>query len=119
MAQKRISRARKRDLEQPDEFLTLTARLLEKSRAYWKPLSACGVILFVILAGVLVAGYFSDQAEEKAFVLLNQAMNRYAQRAATRIGSKRWTPLPRISTRCLPNMAIARAARRRGLYLPR
>ena len=78
MAQKRISRARKRDLEQPDEFLTLTARLLEKSRAYWKPLSACGVILVVILAGVLVAGYFSDQAEEKAFVLLNQAMNRYA-----------------------------------------
>ena len=78
MAQKRVSRARKRDLEQPDEFLTLTARLLEKVRVYWKPLSACGVVLFVIMAGVLVAGYFSDRAEENAFVLLNQAMNRYA-----------------------------------------
>lgn len=78
MAQKRISRARKRDLEQPDEFLTLTARLLEKARVYWKPLSACGVALCIILAGVVVAGYFSDRAEEKAFVLLNQAMNRYA-----------------------------------------
>jgi len=77
MAQKRVSRARKRDLEQPDEFLTLTARLLEKARVFWKPLSACGLVLFVILAGVLVAGYFSDRAEEKAFVLLNQAMIRY------------------------------------------
>lgn len=77
MVQKRISRARKRDLEQPDEFITLTARLLERLRVYWKPLSACGVAAFIILAGVLVAGYFSERAEEKAFFMLSQAMNRY------------------------------------------
>lgn len=83
MAQKRISRARKRDLEQPDEFLTLTSRALDKINTYWKPISAGMGVLTVILAGVLVAGYFSEKAEDKAFVLLNQTMSRYvAERAS-------------------------------------
>jgi tetratricopeptide (TPR) repeat protein len=77
MAQKRISRARKRDLEKPDEFLTLTSRLLEKIKTYWKPISAGGVVLLVILVGVLAARYFSERAEAQAFVLLNQAMNHF------------------------------------------
>jgi hypothetical protein len=76
MAQKRISRARKRDLEQPDEFLTLTSRLLDKIRTYWKPVSAGFGLLMIILAGILAFGYFSQKAEAKAFVLLNQTMQR-------------------------------------------
>lgn len=83
MAQKRISRARKRDLEQPDEFLTLTSRLLDKISTYWKPISAGMGVLMVILAGILVAGYFSEKAEDKAFVLLNQTMRRYAAELAS------------------------------------
>jgi len=83
MAQKRISRARKRDLEQPDEFLTLTSRLLDKTRTYWKPISAGMGVLMVILAVVLVARYFSEKAEDKAFVLLNQTMHRYAAERAS------------------------------------
>jgi tetratricopeptide (TPR) repeat protein len=83
MAQKRISRARKRDLEQPDEFLTLTSRALDKINTYWKPISAGVGVLMVILAGVLVAGYFSEKAEDKAFVLLNQTMRRYAVERAS------------------------------------
>lgn len=88
MAQKRISRARKRDLEQPDEFLTLTSRLLDKTRTYWKPISAGIGVLLVILAGVLVAGYFSEKAEDKAFVLLNQTMRRYAAELASQDAPK-------------------------------
>jgi tetratricopeptide (TPR) repeat protein len=78
MAQKRISRARKRDLEQPDEFLTLTARMLEQVRTYWKPVSAAGVVLLLILAGVLAFDYFNKRAEDQAFVQLNKVMYRYA-----------------------------------------
>jgi tetratricopeptide (TPR) repeat protein len=78
MAQKRISRARKRDLEKPDEFLTLTSRLLEKTRTHWKSITAGGVVLLIVLVGVMATSYFSKKAEEKAFVLLNQAMNHYA-----------------------------------------
>ena len=77
MAQKRISRARKRDLEKPDEFLTLTSRLLEKIKTNWKPISAGGVVVLVILVGALAARYFSERAEAQAFVLLNQAMNHF------------------------------------------
>lgn len=88
MAQKRISRARKRDLEQPDEFLTLTSRLLDKISTYWKPISAGMGVLMVILAGVLVAGYFSEKAEDKAFVLLNQTMRRYAAELASQDAPK-------------------------------
>jgi tetratricopeptide (TPR) repeat protein len=82
MAQKRISRARKRDLEQPDEFLTVTSRLLDKIRTYWKPVSAGFGVLMIILAGILAFGYFSQKAEAKAFVLLNQTMQRYAVESA-------------------------------------
>lgn len=88
MAQKRISRARKRDLEQPDEFLTLTSRLLDKISTYWKPISAGMGVLMVILAGVLVAGYFSEKAEDKAFVLLNQAMRHHASELASQDAQK-------------------------------
>jgi tetratricopeptide (TPR) repeat protein len=78
MAQKRISRARKRDLDKPDEFLTLTSRMLEKIKTNWKPISAVVVILFIALSGALAASYFSKKAEEQAFVLLNQAMVHFA-----------------------------------------
>lgn len=88
MAQKRISRARKRDLEQPDEFLSLTSRLLDKARTHWKLFSAGIGVLLVVLAGVLVAGYFSEKAEDKAFVLLNQTMGRYAAERASQDAQK-------------------------------
>ena len=77
MAQKRISRARKRDLEQPDEFITLTSRFLNAVSAHWKPISAVVGGLMVVLVGVLIAGYFSGKAEDKAEFLLTQTMNRY------------------------------------------
>lgn len=88
MARKRVSRARKRDLEQPDEFLTLTSRLLEKIRTYWKPISAGCLVLLAALIGVLAYGYFDERAEQQAFVLLNQAMSRYETERGTRNASE-------------------------------
>lgn len=79
MAQKRISRARKRDLEKPDEFITLTSRVLGQLGAHWKSISAGFGILLVVLAVFLAFGYFSQRAEEKAQFLLTQAMNRYSE----------------------------------------
>ncbi len=78
MAQKRISRARKRDLEQPDEFLTLTSRILGKISTHWKPLSAGFGAIMAIVMGIMIHGYFGDMAEDKAFTHLNQTMRRYA-----------------------------------------
>lgn len=77
MAQKRISRARKRDLERPDEFITLTSRFLNVLGAHWKSISIGFGLLLTVLAGALMVGYFSEKAEERAAFLLTQTMNRY------------------------------------------
>ncbi|MGD9329745.1 MAG: tetratricopeptide repeat protein [Desulfobacterales bacterium] len=82
MAQKRISRARKRDLEQPDEFLTLTSRLMGTINTYWKPISAGFSVLLVIIAATLVYGYFRERAETKSFTLLELAMRHYQSELA-------------------------------------
>ena len=78
MAQKRVSRARKRDLEQPDEFLTFTSQLFNRIQTNWKPISAGFVLFMAIIAGILVFDYFDEKAENSAFALLSQTMNRYA-----------------------------------------
>lgn len=88
MAQKRISRARKRDLEQPDEFLTLTSRLLDKVSTHWKPISAGVGVLVVALVGGVVAGFFNEKAEDKAFVMLSQTMQRHAAELASQDAQK-------------------------------
>ena len=82
MAQKRISRARKRDLEQPDEFLTLTSRLVGTISTYWKPISAGFGMLMVIIAGALIYGYFGERAEKKSFTILEMTMRKYASELA-------------------------------------
>ena len=77
MAQKRISRARKRDLERPDEFISTTSRLLNAFNTHWKSISAGLGAVVVVLVGILIYGYFSQKADQKALLLLNQALNRY------------------------------------------
>ena len=88
MAQKRISRARKRDLERPDEFITVTSRLLNALNAHWKSISAGAGLALVVLAGVLVYGFFSQRAEERAFLLLDQVMARYRTELARQDAEK-------------------------------
>ena len=77
MAQKRISRARKRDLEQPDEFITVTSRLLGALSTHWKSITVGIGVALVLVVGVLAYGYFSQKAEERALLLLDQAVTRY------------------------------------------
>lgn len=77
MAQKRISRARKRDLERPDEFITFGSRMLNAFRTHWKTVSFGIGVVVVLVVGVLVYGYFGQKAEDRAILLLNQAMDRY------------------------------------------
>ncbi len=77
MVRKRVSRSRKRQLEQPDEFITFSRRLIEfatehKVQILWA-LSVLGVLIIAI-AGIR---YFSNKAENKAFALLGQSMLKY------------------------------------------
>jgi len=77
MAKKRVSRTRKRELEQPDEFITFSQQMLQLAAKYKVHLSiALGliVVLGITLAGML---YFADKAENKAFFMLGQGLNKY------------------------------------------
>ncbi len=73
----RVSLARKKELEKPDEFLIFSKRLIEAALKYQKELfTAAGAILiiFFVVIGFL---YYSDVNEEKAFKKLNDIMTEY------------------------------------------
>ncbi len=85
MSRKKVSRARKRDLEQPDEFLSITAKLIEQVNRYRTPLAIGVVVVFVSLAAFSAVRYFATQAENRAFHRLS--VNLQAYQAAGGSGS--------------------------------
>ncbi len=77
MVKKRVSRSRKRDLAEPDEFITFWTKLLSFISEYRFQFScALGAILAI---GAVAAGihYFSIKAEDNAFALLDQGISKY------------------------------------------
>ena len=77
MAAKRISRARKRDLENPDEFITFWTRLFNIVTEH-KIQFLCALTVFCVLIIVAaVTVYYLKQSENKAFFLLQQSVAKY------------------------------------------
>lgn len=79
--QKRVTR--KQLLKEPDEFITTTGRIIRWGQQYAKQLTyAAGVFLLLL---VVIAGYryFSNNAENKAFTLLDQAVGKYETQKAS------------------------------------
>jgi len=77
VAKRRVSRSRKRQLEEPDKFISFSARFLEflsKYKVYM--LSAMGVIFALIIIISLVY-YYSDNSENKASAMLSNSVARY------------------------------------------
>lgn len=77
MVKKRISRARKRDLEQPDEFITFWTRLIQFASENKTLLSSA--FGFIVAVVIVVTGfvYYLKKTEKKALVLLQQATYKY------------------------------------------
>lgn len=77
MAAKKISRARKRDLENPDEFITLWTKLFNFTAEHKVQVSCALTFLavLIIVAGVTV--YSLKKSENKAFSLLQQGVVKY------------------------------------------
>jgi tetratricopeptide (TPR) repeat protein len=84
MSIKRISRARKRDLEQPDEFLSVTATLIQRLSRYRTPLAVGVIVVFASLAAFSAMHYFSGQAENRAFQRLTADLRAYQAAVTTR-----------------------------------
>jgi tetratricopeptide (TPR) repeat protein len=83
MAKKRVSRSRKRDLNEPDEFISFWAKLFEFISEYKLIFSsALGVMVFII---IIIVGmvYFIKKSEDKAFALLQQGIITYQTKLKT------------------------------------
>jgi tetratricopeptide (TPR) repeat protein len=77
MAAKRISRARKRDLQDPDEFVTFWTKLFNfTSRHKVQVISALTFIVSLIIVAAVIV-YFLKKSENKAFYLLQQGVAKY------------------------------------------
>ena len=74
---KRVSRSRKRQLEQPDEFITFSQRLIEFVAKHRTQLSYALGVLAVLIIAIVGVLYFSNKAESRAFALLDQGMAKY------------------------------------------
>ena len=68
---------RKKLLKEPDEFITTTGRLIRWARQYRTLLTVAASAFFVILIAIAGFRYLANQAENRAFTLLGQAVIKY------------------------------------------
>ncbi|MBL0731492.1 MAG: tetratricopeptide repeat protein [Desulfosarcina sp.] len=77
MAKKRISRARKKKLNEPDEFITFSAKMLNfvaenKNQATFISVA----VLLIIIMFIGIRGYFI-KSENRAFTVMSRCMSEY------------------------------------------
>jgi tetratricopeptide (TPR) repeat protein len=77
MASKKISRARKRDLEDPDEFMTFWTKFFNFTAEHKVQVSCALTFLVVLVIVAAVTVYFLKKSENKAFLLLQQGVANY------------------------------------------
>jgi tetratricopeptide (TPR) repeat protein len=77
MAAKKISRARKRDLQDPDEFLTFWTKLFNFTAKHKVQVLSALAFLAVLVIVATVTVYSLKKSENKAFFLLQQGVVKY------------------------------------------
>jgi tetratricopeptide (TPR) repeat protein len=77
MAKKSISRSRKRDLNDPDEFISFWTKTVDFVTAHKVQVSCALGFLLVLLIVAATVLYFLKQSENKAFSLLEKGIDKY------------------------------------------
>ena len=75
MAKKKIGR---KQLKQPDEFITLTAKAIQWGQKHTKEIGFTAIALVGILLATVGYRYVDNKKETRGFALLNQARVKYA-----------------------------------------
>ncbi len=78
---KRVTR--KQLLKEPDEFITTTGRIIQWGQRYARSLAIGGTIIAVMLVVVTAYRYYDNWAENKAFLLLDEAVSKYETKKAS------------------------------------
>ena len=74
---KRISRSRKRELEEPDEFITVSSQIVKYLSEHSKQIIYGAVAVVVLVLGFSGLKYYSMQTEKAAQTLLDQTLEKY------------------------------------------
>ena len=74
---KRISRSRKRELEEPDEFITVSSRIVTYVSENSKRLMYGAIAVVVLILAFSGMKYYSIQTEKAAQALLEQTLEKY------------------------------------------
>lgn len=77
-----VSRSRKRDLSQPDEFISLTTKIINYFKDHLKTVIIVSCAAVVIAAGVFLITYLRSINNQKAFNLLSKAQAEYNKSAS-------------------------------------
>ena len=77
MAKKRVTRSRKRQLEEPDKFISFTAKIVEIVAKYKTFLLSVAIAIMLIIVAISSFYYYSDRAESKASVMLANSLAKY------------------------------------------
>ena len=77
MAKKRVSRSRKRDLSEPDEFISFWTKLFGLISEYKLIFSSTLGVMVVTIIVIMGMIYFTNKSEDKAFALLQQGITNY------------------------------------------
>ena len=77
MAKKRVSRSRKRDLNEPDEFISFWSKLFDLISEYKLFFSSALGIMIAIIMVITGMIYFIKKSEDKAFALLQRGITNY------------------------------------------
>lgn len=70
---------RKKLLKEPDEFFTISGKLIAFGTRFRKELAIGACVLLVLVAGISVMRYFNDKSELKGFTALNSVTTVYNQ----------------------------------------
>ena len=73
--QKRVTR--KQLLKEPDEFITTTGRIIRWGRQYTRQVAYAAGAMLLFLVVITGYRYFSNNAENRAFSMLDQAVSNY------------------------------------------
>ena len=88
MAKKRVSRSRKRDLNEPDEFISFWTKLFEWISEYKLIFSSALGVMVVVIIVITGMIYFTKKSEDKAFALLQQGIINYQTELKTNTPEK-------------------------------
>jgi len=77
MAKKKVSRSRKRDLNEPDEFISFWTKVFGWISEYKLMFSSALGVIVVIIIVIMGMVYFIKKSEDKAFALLQRGIINY------------------------------------------